>query len=119
VARGYLLKDSVEAALLKAIRATYARHTFSASRIARMLLEGDARGLDAHAAEHRYALLTVRERGNKDIARLLRRWRRIACASWKDACTERRGARAEHRAPRFDLLTARANASRAAFETRI
>jgi DNA-binding NarL/FixJ family response regulator len=71
VARGYLLKDSVEAALLKAIRATYARHTFSASRIARMLLEGDARGLDAHAAEHRYALLTVRERGNKDIAQLL------------------------------------------------
>jgi DNA-binding NarL/FixJ family response regulator len=80
-ARGYLLKDSVEEDLLKAIRATHAGHSYFSPPIARMLLDAYARGLNSREVEDRYELLTVRERqvyqllaegrGNKDIAQLL------------------------------------------------
>ena len=80
-ARGYLLKDSVEEDLLKAIRATHAGHSYFSPLIARTLLDGYARGLDSRDVEDRYELLTVRERqiyqllaegrGNKEIAQLL------------------------------------------------
>ena len=46
-ARGYLLKDSVEEDLLKAIRATHAGHSYFSPPIARTLLDGYARGLDS------------------------------------------------------------------------
>jgi DNA-binding NarL/FixJ family response regulator len=80
-ARGYLLKDSVEGDLLKAIRATHAGHSYFSPQIARTLLDGYARGLHSREVEDRYELLTVRERqvyqllaegrGNKEIAQLL------------------------------------------------
>ena len=80
-ARGYLLKDSVEEDLLKAIRATHAGHSYFSPPIARTLLDGYARGLNTKEVEDRYELLTVRERqvyqllaeghGNKEIAQLL------------------------------------------------
>ena len=77
-ARGYLLKDSVEEDLLKAIRATHAGHSYFSPPIARTLLDGYARGLNTREVEDRYELLTVRERevlghvaagrSNQDIA---------------------------------------------------
>jgi DNA-binding NarL/FixJ family response regulator len=80
-ARGYLLKDSVEDDLLKAIRATHAGHSYFSPQIARTLLDGYARGLNTHDVEDRYELLTLRERqiyqllaegrGNKEIAQHL------------------------------------------------
>jgi two-component system, NarL family, response regulator NreC len=80
-ARGYLLKDSVEDDLLKAIRATHAGHSYFSPQIARTLLDGYARGLNMHEMEDRYELLTLRERqiyqllaegrSNKEIAQLL------------------------------------------------
>ena len=80
-ARGYLLKDSVEEDLLKAIRATHAGHSYFSPQIARTLLDGYARGLNTRDVEDRYELLTLRERqiyqllaeghGNKEIAQHL------------------------------------------------
>ncbi len=80
-ARGYLLKDSVEEDLLKAIRATHAGHSYFSPPIARTLLDGYARGLGSQDVEDRYELLTGRERqvylllaeghGNKEIAQML------------------------------------------------
>jgi len=80
-ARGYLLKDSVEEDLLKAIRSTHAGHSFFSPLIARTLLDGYARGLHSHDVEDRFELLTIRERqiyqllaegrGNKEIAQNL------------------------------------------------
>jgi two-component system, NarL family, response regulator NreC len=80
-ARGYLLKDSVEEDLLKAIRSTHAGHSFFSPLIARTLLDGYARGLNSRDVEDRFELLTIRERqiyqllaegrGNKEIAQNL------------------------------------------------
>jgi len=80
-ARGYLLKDSVEDDLLKAIRATHAGHSYFSPQIARTLLDAYARGLNTQEVEDRYELLTTRERqiyqllaegrSNKEIAQLL------------------------------------------------
>jgi two-component system, NarL family, response regulator NreC len=80
-ARGYLLKDSVEEDLLKAIRSTHAGHSFFSPLIARTLLDGYARGLHSRDVEDRFELLTIRERqiyqllaegrGNKEIAQNL------------------------------------------------
>lgn len=80
-ARGYLLKDSAEDDLLKAIRATHAGHAYFSPLIARTLLDGYARGLNSRAVDDRYELLTIRERqiyqllaegrGNKEIAQHL------------------------------------------------
>ena len=80
-ARGYLLKDSVEEDLLKAIRATHAGHSYFSPPVARTLLDGYARGLGGREVEDRYELLTTRERqvyqllaegrANKEIAQLL------------------------------------------------
>jgi DNA-binding NarL/FixJ family response regulator len=80
-ARGYLLKDSVEEDLLKAIRATHAGNSYFSPQIARTLLDGYARGLNTRDVEDRYELLTLRERqiyqllaegrGNKEIAQHL------------------------------------------------
>ena len=80
-ARGYLLKDSVEEDLLKAIRATHEGHSYFSPLIARTLLDGYARGLNSRDVEDRFELLTIRERqiyqllaegrGNKEIAQHL------------------------------------------------
>src|SRR5437868_9125215 len=80
-ARGYLLKDSVEEDLLKAIRATHAGHSYFSPLIARTMLDGYARGLNSQSVDDRYDLLTTRERqiyqllaegrSNKEIAQHL------------------------------------------------
>ena len=80
-AKGYLLKDSVEEDLLKAIRAVHAGQSYFSPEVAKILLEGYARDLKAKQVDDRYELLTERERqvyqmlaegqSNKDIANLL------------------------------------------------
>ena len=80
-ARGYLLKDSAEADLIKAVRAVHeGRNSFSPA-ISRMLLEDYIRQLQQRGEEDSYDLLTSREReilqliaegkSNKEIAALL------------------------------------------------
>jgi two-component system, NarL family, response regulator NreC len=80
-ARGYLLKDSVEEDLLRAIRLVHSGQSFFSPLVARILLDGYARELKAHQAEDRFELLTERERqiyqllaegiSNKVIAHML------------------------------------------------
>ena len=80
-AKGYLLKDSVEEDLLKAIRAVHNGQSYFSPEVAKILLEGYARDLKAKQVDDRYELLTERERqvyqmlaegqSNKDIANLL------------------------------------------------
>jgi two-component system response regulator NreC len=80
-ARGYLLKDSAEADLIKAVRAVHqGRNSFSPA-ISRMLLEDYIRQLQQRGGEDSYDLLSSREReilqliaegkSNKEIAALL------------------------------------------------
>jgi two-component system, NarL family, response regulator NreC len=80
-ARGYLLKDSAEADLIKAVRAVHeGRNSFSPA-ISRMLLEDYIRQLQQRGEEDSYDLLTSREReilqliaegkSNKETAALL------------------------------------------------
>ncbi len=80
-ARGYLLKDSAEADLIKAVRAVHeGRNSFSPA-ISRMLLEDYIRQLQQRGGEDSYELLSTREReilqliaegkSNKDVANLL------------------------------------------------
>ena len=80
-ARGYLLKDSAEADLIKAVRAVHeGRNSFSPA-ISRMLLEDYIRQLQQRGEEDSYDLLSTREReilqliaegkSNKEIAPLL------------------------------------------------
>jgi len=80
-ARGYLLKDSAEADLIKAVQAVHeGRNSFSPA-ISRMLLEDYIRQLQQRGGEDSYELLSSREReilqliaegkANKEIAALL------------------------------------------------
>jgi DNA-binding NarL/FixJ family response regulator len=80
-ARGYLLKDSAEADLIKAVRSVHeGRNSFSPA-ISRMLLEDYVRQLRQRGGEDSYELLSPREReilqlvaegkANKEIASLL------------------------------------------------
>ncbi len=80
-ARGYLLKDSAEADLIRAIEAVAAGRSFFSPKISRMLLEEHIRELRYKGMEDSYELLTTREReilqllaegrANKEVAALL------------------------------------------------
>lgn len=61
-ARGYLLKDSMKADLIGAIRAVAAGRSFFSPRISRMLQEDYMQALSTKGAEDSYDLLTSRER---------------------------------------------------------
>ena len=80
-AKGYLLKDSVEGDLLKAVRVINAGHSFFSPLVAQLLADGFSRNRQNQQIDDRYELLTERERqiyqmlaggrSNKDIANLL------------------------------------------------
>jgi two-component system response regulator NreC len=77
-ARGYLLKDSAEDDLMKAIKAVNEGKAFFSPEISRMLAEDYVREIRTRGAEDSYGLLTSREReilqllaegkSNKEIA---------------------------------------------------
>lgn len=80
-ARGYLLKDSAEAELIKAIRSVCEGRTYFSPAISRMLLEDYIRQLQQRDEVDSYELLSARERevlqlvaegkSNKEVASLL------------------------------------------------
>jgi DNA-binding NarL/FixJ family response regulator len=80
-ARGYLLKDSVKADLLAAIRAVVQGHSHFSPKVSRLLQEDYFRELTDKQKEDSFELLTPREReilqlaaegkSNKEIANLL------------------------------------------------
>ena len=80
-ARGYLLKESPEADLIRAIRSVSEGKAFFSPTVSRMLVEDYIRQLQDKDIEDSYELLTMREReilqlvaegkSNKDIANML------------------------------------------------
>jgi two-component system, NarL family, response regulator NreC len=80
-ARGYLLKDSAEADLIRAIQAVSQGKSFFSPSISKMLVEDYVRLLEQKGMEDTYELLTTREREilqllaegktNKEVALLL------------------------------------------------
>ena len=80
-ARAYLLKDSAESDLIRAIRAVRAGKAFFSPAVGKTLLEDYVRQLQQRGEEDSYELLTSREReilqfvaegkSNKDVANLL------------------------------------------------
>jgi DNA-binding NarL/FixJ family response regulator len=80
-AKGYLLKDSAEADVLRAVHAVAQGRTYFTPSIAHTLLEDYMRRLQQEGVQDRYDLLTDRERevlqllaegrSNKDVATLL------------------------------------------------
>lgn len=80
-ARGYLLKDSAEADLIKAVHAVAGSKSFFSPAVSKVLLDDYVRKLRRTGTEDAYDLLTQRERevlqliaegkSNKDIANLL------------------------------------------------
>jgi DNA-binding NarL/FixJ family response regulator len=80
-AKGYLLKDSAEADVLRAVHAVAQGRTYFTPSIAHTLLEDYIRRLQQEGVQDRYDLLTDREReilqllaegrSNKDVATLL------------------------------------------------
>ncbi|HEU0119715.1 MAG TPA: response regulator transcription factor [Bryobacteraceae bacterium] len=80
-AKGYLLKDSAEADVLRAVHAVAQGRTYFSPAIAHTLLEDYMRRLSQEGLQDRYDLLTDRERevlqllaegrSNKDVAALL------------------------------------------------
>jgi DNA-binding NarL/FixJ family response regulator len=80
-ARAYLLKDSAEADLIRAVRSVREGKSFFSPAVSRMLLEDYVQALTQRGEEDSYELLTTREREvlqllaegkcNKDVANLL------------------------------------------------
>ena len=80
-ARAYLLKDSAEADLIRAIRAVSEGKSFFSPAVSKLLLEDYVRQLQQRGEEDSYELLTTREReilqllaegkSNKDVATML------------------------------------------------
>jgi two-component system response regulator NreC len=80
-AKAYLLKDSAEADLIRAIRAVSEGKSFFSPAVSKMLLEDYIRQLQERGEEDSYELLTTREReilqllaegkSNKDVANML------------------------------------------------
>ena len=80
-AKAYILKDSAEADLIRAVRSVREGKSFFSPAVSRMLLEDYVRQMRQRGSEDSYDLLTGRERevlqliaegkANKDIARLL------------------------------------------------
>jgi two-component system, NarL family, response regulator NreC len=80
-ARGYLLKDSAEADLIKAVHVVGGGKSFFSPAVSKMLLDDYVRKLKRSGTEDAYDLLTAREReilqliaegkSNKDVANLL------------------------------------------------
>jgi two-component system response regulator NreC len=80
-AKGYLLKDSAEADLIRAVRAVREGKSFFSPMVSKMLLEDYVHQLRQRGEEDSYELLTPREReilqllaegkSNKDMANLL------------------------------------------------
>jgi two-component system response regulator NreC len=80
-AKAYLLKDSAEADLIRAVRAVVEGKSFFSPAVSRMLLEDYVRQLQQRGAEDSYELLSPREREilqliaegktNKEIAAML------------------------------------------------
>ncbi len=80
-AKAYLLKDSAEADLIRAIRAVRDGKSFFSPAVSKLLLEDYVRQLQERGEEDSYELLTTREReilqllaegkSNKDVANLL------------------------------------------------
>ena len=80
-ARGYLLKDSLRADIVEAIRAVCQGRSYLTRKISRMLREDYVRELDSRGLEDRFDLLTEREREilqlvaegrtNKEVAAML------------------------------------------------
>jgi DNA-binding NarL/FixJ family response regulator len=61
-ARGYLLKDSVEEELIRAIELVHAGKSFFSPAVAQILSNTYSREREAHHVDDRYELLTERER---------------------------------------------------------
>jgi two-component system, NarL family, response regulator NreC len=80
-AKGYLLKDSAESDLIKAVHAVAGGKSFFSPAVSKVLLEDYVRKLKGSGSEDAYDLLTPREReilqlvaegkSNKDVANLL------------------------------------------------
>ena len=80
-ARGYLLKDSAEADLIKAVHVVAGGKSFFSPAVSKVLLDDYVRKLKRSGTEDAYDLLTPREReilqliaegkSNKDVANLL------------------------------------------------
>ncbi len=80
-AKGYLLKDSAEADLIRAVHAVAGGKSFFSPAVSKVLLDDYVRKLQRSGAEDAYDLLTPREReilqliaegkSNKDVANLL------------------------------------------------
>ena len=80
-ARAYLLKDSAESDLIRAIRAVRDGKSFFSPAVSKLLLEDYVRQIQERGEEDSYELLTTRERellqllaegkSNKDVANLL------------------------------------------------
>ena len=80
-ARAYLLKDSAEADLIRAVRSVSEGKSFFSPAVSKTLLEDYVRQLRERGQEDSYELLTTREReilqllaegkSNKDVANLL------------------------------------------------
>ena len=80
-AKAYLLKDSAEADLIRAIRAVREGKSFFSPAVSRTLLEDYVRQLERRGEEDTYELLSAREReilqliaegkSNKEVANLL------------------------------------------------
>ena len=80
-AKGYLLKDSAEADLIKAVRAVAGGKSFFSPAVSKVLLDDYVRKLKRSGVEDAYDLLTPREReilqliaegkSNKDVANML------------------------------------------------
>ncbi len=79
--RGYLLKDSAEADLIRAVRAVASGKTYFSPEISHLLVEDYMRRLQSEGMQDSYRLLTDRERevlqllaegkSNRDTAQLL------------------------------------------------